>query len=99
MSTYWNEHGHIGNRNLWKKWKNEVTPDEDDIVMCEKWFIMISTDQCKINNEASCVVQDECKTKQSVIIQQDLLKNTGDMPMKQERSFSKAFFKKRLRQK
>ena len=89
----------IGNRNLWKKWKNEGTPDEDDIVMCEKCFIMISTDQCKINNEASCVVQGECKTKQSVIIQQDLLKNTDDMPMKQERSFSKAFFKKRLRQK
>ena len=52
----------IENKILWKKCKNEVTPDENDIVMCQKCFIMTFTNQSKINNEVSCIVQDECKT-------------------------------------
>ena len=84
----------IENKILCRKCKNEANPDEDDIVMCENCFIMTSADQCKIDNEISCIVQDECKTKYSVTIQQDMLKNAVDIPIKQERSFSKALFKK-----
>ena len=55
---------------------------------------MTSADQCQIDNEVSCIVQDEHKTKYSVTIQQDMLKNAVDIPVQQERSFSKALFKK-----
>ena len=51
-----------------QKCKNEVTPNKDDIVMWEKCFIMTSADQFKIDNEISCIVQDEWKTKYSVTI-------------------------------
>ena len=39
----------IENKILCKKCKNEVTPDEDDTVVCEKCFIMRSAEQCKID--------------------------------------------------
>ena len=64
--------------------------------MCEKCFITTSADQCNIHNEVSCTVQDECKTKYSVTIQPDKLKNAVDIPIKQERSFSKTLFKKNI---
>lgn len=83
---------------MWKKCKNEVAPDEGDIVMCQKCFIMTFTNQCKINNEVSCIVQDEWKTKFSIIIQQDMLKNAADISIKKERSFLKVLFKKLLMQ-
>ena len=50
--------------------------------------------QCKIDNEVSCIVQDECKTKYSATIQQDILRNAVGISIKEERSFSKALFKK-----
>ena len=59
----------IENKILRKKFKNEGTPDEDEIVMCEKCFVMTSAGQGKIDNEVSCIVQDECKTKYSIRIQ------------------------------
>ena len=62
--------------------------------MYEKCFNMTSTERCKIDNEVSCIVQVEFKTKYSVTIQQNMLKNVFDISIKQERKFSKAFFKK-----
>ena len=38
----------IESKVLCRKCKNEVTPGEDDIVVCEKCFNMTSADQCKI---------------------------------------------------
>ena len=46
------------------------------------------------NNVLLCIVQGECKTKYSVIIQQGMLENAVDMLIKQERSFLKMFFQK-----
>ena len=40
--------------------------------MCEKSFIMISAKQCKIDNEVSCIVHDECKAKYFVTIRQNM---------------------------
>lgn len=82
------------NKILCKIYRNKATPDEDDVVMCEKCFAMTSPKQCKIDNEVSCIVPDECQTKYSVTIQHDMLKNAVHIPIKQERIFSKTFFKK-----
>ena len=85
----------IENNILCKKCKNAVNPDEDDILI-EKYFIMTSADQCKIDNEVSCIVQCECKTKSPITLQQDMLKNAFDIPIKKERSFSKGLCKKHM---
>ena len=77
---------------MYKKYKKEVNPDQDDIVMCEKCFVMTSADQSKIDHEVSCIVQDECETKYLVTIQQDMLKNAVDVP-KSKKRFSKGYLK------
>ena len=60
--------------------------------MCEKCFIMISAKQCKIDNEVSCIVQDECKAKYFITIRQNMLKNAIDIPIKQAKTFLKTTF-------
>ena len=67
--------------------------------MYEKCFNMTSTERCKIDNEVSCIVQVECKTKYSVTIPQNMLKNVFDISIKQEENFRKRFSKKYLMQK
>ena len=42
-------------RSCARKAKNEVNQVEDDSVMYEKSFIMISAGQCKIDNELFCI--------------------------------------------
>ena len=50
--------------------------------MYEKCFNMTSTERRKIDNEVSCIVQVECKTKYSFTIQQNMLKNAFDISIK-----------------
>ena len=46
----------IENNILKKRYKNGVTPDEGDIVICKKYLIMVFAEESKINNEISCIV-------------------------------------------